>query len=75
MVVLNKIKGVDIMFKVILKEKGHPITKKIERVKEMLFLKHDGKDRLYIMFYDSDNWLRSMGVDLANYDTFEVKTD
>lgn len=73
MVVLNKIKGVDIMFKVILKEKGHPITKKIEKVKEMLFIKKDNKDWLYIMFYDNENWLRSMGVDLSNYDTFEVK--
>lgn len=63
------------MIKVVLKEKGYPITKEIGKVKEMLFTERDGKDWLYIMLEDDDNSLRSMGVDLTKYNVVEVKED
>lgn len=63
------------MFKVVLKEKGYPITKEIGKVKEMFFTKRDSKDWLYIKFKDNDDWFRSMGVDLTIYEVYEVKAD
>ena len=61
------------MFKVVLKEKGYPITKEIGKVKKMLFGKYNNRDWLYIMLIDNDGLLRSMGVDLTIYEVYEVK--